>query len=296
MHAPVEQLESPVSCSFLKFCFRDEDKGTDLDDRLLVEIVHPLVFRVVQEGPADYYFFMRYQDQDGYHLRVRFFTQGSDHQERFKEIDESRLIQELEEPLKSWPVRLKADKYEPEWERYGGEPGVRASERLFHSSSNAVLNFLRFKSSRPEKLSKLEFAITSLESMFQALKLAPEQRIQTIRSYAPLPKEMVDSLRQNLSPALIEQISGIVESASRDPIGHWQEVLQEIGGIIKDFEKEVHELLPILRTERVLSKVKTRQKDPFVNLCSSYVHMHLNRLALFPAEEVLLRAFLLRAF
>jgi thiopeptide-type bacteriocin biosynthesis protein len=112
--------------------------GTSTADRVLREVVTPLVRSAVGEGAADGWFFIRYGDPE-WHLRVRFHGPP--------EALRSRVLAALYEaaaPLledgRLW--RLQLDTYEREMERYGGAAGIELAERLFQIDSETTLAVL----------------------------------------------------------------------------------------------------------------------------------------------------------
>ncbi|MHB8691306.1 MAG: lantibiotic dehydratase [Solirubrobacteraceae bacterium] len=108
--------------------------GTASADRLLREEIGPLAERLVGQGLADKWFFIRYADP-GHHLRVRFHG------------DPAGLRTELEQAaagaLESGLAHDAAfGTYRREIERYGGPAAIELAERLFHADSDAVVELL----------------------------------------------------------------------------------------------------------------------------------------------------------
>ncbi|MDQ3430643.1 MAG: lantibiotic dehydratase, partial [Actinomycetota bacterium] len=108
-------------------------------DDVLREAIWPLTREARSAGSADQWFFLRYRDPDGSHLRVRW--QG----------DGARLAGELLpqvraaiEPLLDAGLlwRMDVGTYEREVERYGGSAGAELAERLFDADSDFVLEVL----------------------------------------------------------------------------------------------------------------------------------------------------------
>lgn len=104
-----------------------------LHDELIACHLPGLLDRVA--GWHDRWFFMRYSDQDGAHLRIRFH--GSP----------ERLGARLLPQFREWAVALQRggvirkfvlDTYLPETDRYGGPAAMRAAERVFDADSSCV--------------------------------------------------------------------------------------------------------------------------------------------------------------
>jgi thiopeptide-type bacteriocin biosynthesis protein len=112
--------------------------GTATADRVLRDVVAPLVREALAAGHADSWFFIRYGDPE-WHVRVRFHGDPAAltghvlpalHAGVAPLLDDGRL----------WKLQL--DTYEREVERYGGPLGIGLVERLFQADSEAVLEIL----------------------------------------------------------------------------------------------------------------------------------------------------------
>jgi thiopeptide-type bacteriocin biosynthesis protein len=113
--------------------------GTATVDRVLFDVVAPLVEQCTQDGSCDGWFFIRYGDPR-WHLRVRLHGDPA----RLAAVALPRL-HALAAPLledgRIW--RLCLDTYEREVERYGGDAGMEACEALFRADSDSTLEILR---------------------------------------------------------------------------------------------------------------------------------------------------------
>jgi lantibiotic biosynthesis protein len=271
------ELEKPLSCVYLKFYI---DKAAD--DRFLTEVIHPLVRRELESGRFKTYFFLRYQDP-GYHIRLRLFGSKASAGPKQK----ARLTDEITAAVSAFAqIKTVPDRYLPEYKRYGRKYGVRVSERIFEASSAAVLEFMALKAKTP-KLSKLEFAVSSTEAIFNGLMLKPAEREQTIQMYSQFGPDAFAQLEKQFAPEVMEALQMAVTGARKNPVLHWKRDRgnAEVASIVDRLEKKAEEFRSHLKQVVLESKVPTTE------LASSYYHMHLNRLALFPAEEVLVRAF-----
>lgn len=108
--------------------------GSATTDRVLIDMIRPLVAKTLGAGLADSWFFLRYGDPE-WHIRVR--LRG----------DARALVPLLHEATAGavadgtiWRIQL--DTYQPEMARYGGPEGVGPSEQLFRHDSDAVLEIL----------------------------------------------------------------------------------------------------------------------------------------------------------
>lgn len=112
--------------------------GPALADRVLLDVVAPLVEEARDSGAIHRWFFLRFGDPD-WHLRVRL------------EGDPARLASEVLPALHRAVAshvadrrvhRVQLDTYVRETLRYGGERGVVLCEELFHQDSRAALALL----------------------------------------------------------------------------------------------------------------------------------------------------------
>jgi hypothetical protein len=112
--------------------------GRGLAERILSDVVRPLVESTMSSGVADSWFFIRYADPEP-HLRLRFHG------------DRLRLSSELVPTLESTFAPLVGDGRIAHWqlgtylrevERYGGDGGILLAERVFHADSDCVLDIV----------------------------------------------------------------------------------------------------------------------------------------------------------
>jgi len=100
---------------------------TILDKReyfhFLRNTIGPFIQKIENENEAFKYFFVRYKDEIGPHLRIR-----------MRSVSESYLA----EIISGYP-QIAVTEYEPEFERYGGKDVIFLSESIFEASSRLTL-------------------------------------------------------------------------------------------------------------------------------------------------------------
>ncbi|WP_159941591.1 lantibiotic dehydratase [Nocardiopsis sp. FR6] len=108
--------------------------GPAAADRVVAR-AHRLSAELRAAGTADQWFFLRYQDAYGYHVRVRVRPAR-----RTARPDVLAAVDALGGGLSEEGVvsRVVLDEYVPEVARYGGAEGLRAAEHLFTASSDRV--------------------------------------------------------------------------------------------------------------------------------------------------------------
>ena len=105
----------------------------------VVARAHRLATALRAAGSADQWFFLRYQDGDGYHVRVRIRpTEPSTRPDVLAAVDAMGARLAAEDLV----ARSVLDEYVPEVARYGGTEGLRAAEALFTASSDRVATAL----------------------------------------------------------------------------------------------------------------------------------------------------------
>jgi len=109
-------------------------------DQLLRDQV-PLLVRAAAKHGADRWFFIRYTDSDGHHLRLRFHGEPT--------LLWSQVARALGAMLLDWQQQgligaHRVDQYDPELERYGGAESRQAAEALFEWDSTAAVALLRW--------------------------------------------------------------------------------------------------------------------------------------------------------
>ncbi len=127
-------------------------------ETFLTAAVRPFVERVLAEGWADGFFFIRYPER-GPHVRLRFRGDAQTLRDTLKPAldvhfndyfrrnpsrrHEPEWVATLP-PAQQWYPNHSVQyiPYEPEIQRYGGPLGIRVAERHFEASSRAVLSLL----------------------------------------------------------------------------------------------------------------------------------------------------------
>lgn len=129
-----------------------------LQDRILAGHLPQLVTTI--DDAVDRWFFVRYRDQVGHHLRLRFHG------------DPAVLGSRTLPALHHWAEGLRRaglagalvlDTYDPELERYGGPAAITMAEQVFHADSMAVLTQLAGDAKRRNKPPELLAAVNFVD-------------------------------------------------------------------------------------------------------------------------------------
>ncbi|MFG2224534.1 lantibiotic dehydratase [Streptomyces sp. NPDC048644] len=133
---------------------------------------------------VDRWFFLRYQDAEGPHLRLRFHAPPA-----VLARDLLPLLHERAAALHTGGLtgRVVWDSYDPELERYGGPDAMAAAERVFHADSLAVLEHLRRRYTRQDPTAPLLLAAAGFADLARAFHLPGGEAHHPAPSPTPLP-------------------------------------------------------------------------------------------------------------
>jgi lantibiotic biosynthesis protein len=112
--------------------------GTATADRILTDVIGPVIADLVECEVVDRWFFLRYTDPD-HHLRIRLHGEPAVLLDRALPVLTDALASALADGT-IWKVCL--DTYQRETERYGGDAGIELAERIHAGDSDAVLEVL----------------------------------------------------------------------------------------------------------------------------------------------------------
>ncbi|MCB5908613.1 lantibiotic dehydratase [Streptomyces pinistramenti] len=138
-------------------------------EELLAAHLPPLLGQLPDQ--VDRWFFLRYEDAAGPHLRLRFHAPQD-----VLARDLLPLLHERATALHTGGLtgRVVWDSYDPELERYGGPEAMAAAERVFHADSVAVLEHLRRRYARQDGTEPLLLAAAGFADLARAFHLPAE--------------------------------------------------------------------------------------------------------------------------
>lgn len=266
--------------------------GTAAADRILPEVVAPLVDEIIQSGAADSWFFIRYADPNE-HLRLRFHGAPAALREDVQPRVEAALGSLLDEG-RAW--RLCFDTYEREVERYGGPEGIEIAERIFRVDSDTVLELLTmFEPGERGAEERWKMALSGASVLMADLGLGEPERINLLRGLrdsfghelkidadgSHKLRERLREHRRSLEP-LVEPGDDVP-----DDLGPGIEVLRARSARLRPLIAELHAL-----------DESGRLTTTRASLASSFVHMYVNRLLRTAPRihELVIYDFLLRLY
>jgi thiopeptide-type bacteriocin biosynthesis protein len=245
--------------------------GAATADRLLAEVVAPLVKSALGSGAADGWFFIRYGDPD-WHLRLRFHGAPA----RLKELagELPTLLEPLHRERLLWKVQL--DTYEREVERYGGPESVLLAERLFQADSEAVLELLELFPGDEGADARWRLMLCGMDLLLSDLGLGLEARLQALtvlRESFGREFQVDRSIERQLNERFRKERRSMEEllgcgSAAPPALAEGLAVLQ----------RRSDKLAPTLAGLKALATAG-RLGVPIAGLAGSFLHMHANRMA-----------------
>lgn len=292
-------MTEPVLARWLAFHFHYHER----QDRLLEELLRPLVAALAERGEIDSFFFVRYL-LGGPHIRLRLRLSG-DREAVAAEVREAGerffAASPSQAPLSEEKVRainreiLQGDAtetdeavypdnfvrpapYEPEIERYGGPELFPESLAFFALSSYRVLRWLHGKGGDPAQRLSFAFHLLAL----QALGSSRDGRELLALLRYPVPS-------WEAAPAAVLVEKGD-EAFERQKASHVQALRRRVETVV-DGPLLGEDLLAERTLERKLREVRDRPR-----ILSSHLHMTANRLGLKNAEEIYLCRLLWRTF
>ncbi|MFJ6498706.1 lantibiotic dehydratase [Streptomyces virginiae] len=213
---------------------------------------------VTAAGLADTWFFIRYVDPE-HHLRIRFHG------------DRSALIGALMDQTCSWADELLAarlitsfafDTYEREIERYGGGEGMWVSEEIFGADSSSVARLIHASEGHELAVDRTDMAVFSVDDLLESLGLTPDERLAFYRSTCQVSRHGGQQYRQRG-----HQLRESLGRPDRPEASALHVILKERRVALAPSAG----LLAALGREGGLER-------SHIELCTSYVHMHLNRI------------------
>jgi thiopeptide-type bacteriocin biosynthesis protein len=269
-------------------------------DQMIEHIVHPAICRARESSGLERWYFLRYADKRGWHIRLRLRGAKRFHEEWSREIHQlvdTALPQLDERPPAPRLISLTASfdtrcakpgcesgRYEPEYEKYGGTIGVAIAEELFEASSDAAVKALPAIQNPTERF-LLYLSLT--RSLLQRFHITRDEQRHFLEYYlwywSGQDRPGASQARQKLREAarqrrmfIRQQLNGLADHAL-------------INSLVDQQQKDLaHTLNALQSAENELTETPAR-------LSFDYLHMNNNRLGVLPSEEAYLAALLLES-
>jgi lantibiotic biosynthesis protein len=247
--------------------------GSTTAENILTNTIKPLIELLTANHTIEKWFFIRYTDEKGNHLRVRFYHATDTN---FWQPILKHLKEKIQPYIDSSLVHtLQTDTYHQEVERYG-HATINLSETIFYYDSEAVLHFINLLGDDQNEqyrwllalrgidmlLNDFEYTLTEKSILLDSLQ---ESSTEEFGKSQELVHQLNDSYRSKknliadiLTPA--KDVAGGVEEAVAI-FAHRSKNIQPIAQQIKELLQPTHEA--------------TLSLD---SLLANYIHLFLNRL------------------
>ncbi len=291
-------MSSPDEIIWLSaYLFFNGDIYSHNGDRIILEVVDPVVQYSMQNGLIKRYFFIRYSER-WTHIRLRLCGQ--------KDILETNIKPFIEDFVEKLPVDLKIDEskfgvktlewtnYEPEYERYGGIDAIKVAEDFFHSSSVFCIEQLKQipNGEQSARFGKGIIGMVILLKFFfeeknYALQLVQNYGKNYLKGFAKEEhiKEWVEMFNggfEKQSETLVDYIDSLWEALSEN------DQLPESIASFTDNVKNIKSQLKNLYDDRKIFLYQNKIDNwDFVlrSIVPSYIHMTNNRLGISIRDE-----------
>ncbi|MBI3725130.1 lantibiotic dehydratase [bacterium] len=265
--------------------------GSSTADRVIREVVAPLVARALSTGAAERWFFIRYGDPD-WHVRVRL------------EGEPSRLTGELLPALhalaaplvaKKMISRIQLDTYEREVERYGGPEAILAVERIFQIDSEAALAIVARLKGDAGADARWRLALRGIDAIQDDLGLDHARKrtvIRRVRAAFGAEIGAGDAFWRQLGARFRQERAGLDALLDRE-----RDETSPLAPALLVLQERSERLRPVVADLRARERAGLLGR-PVDALADSLVHMHANRLlrSAQRAHEVVIYYFLDRLY
>lgn len=234
--------------------------GEKTGDDLLATSVFSLVSLLHKEKFIDRWFFIRYEDNIGFHLRLRFHLTDVSH--IGKVIERIALI--LNHSIASGLVnKIMYDVYVREIERYG-ESTYGFTEEIFHVDSDCMLNLLAEKILNVEN--RWEYAFPFLDDILTSFGFSLAEKHSIVL-------QCRDCYREEFGFVGMSKVRQLNEKYRKDRAV----VIKRMG---RDMPNRILEILDIrkIRLLQLAAKTKNALQVDYRSYVSSLMHMSVNRL------------------
>ncbi len=268
-------------------------------DHVIREIVRPAVQQARASSELSRWFFIRYIDQRGWHIRLR--LQGS---QTARERWRDELSQLIESRLPSLTACQTAERlfiparhevcaqpaelgytlanYEPEFEKYGGAAGLHIAEDFFEVSSEVALRALECVSTSAGYIS---LVLTLARNLVRQTQSSPSGCEYFLHNYlwywSGQDRPGADQLRCRVREAAARRrkfVAECISSVQAHPV---------LSGLLSRLERATQ--LTVSNLQHFRHEVTASP----ARLAFDYLHMNNNRFGVLPGEEAYVAALLL---
>lgn len=244
--------------------------GAQTSDRILMDVIRPLVEDLLFKKVIDRWFFIRYTDPDP-HIRFRL------HLEKYGSL--STIIRKFYGRIKAlvdqdliWKVQI--DTYQREIERYGIHT-MDLTERFFFLDSTLFLKVLPLFRNPEGEIQRWHFALKSIDCLLDCFKLRTEQKLtllETLKDNYGKEFGINRSLKDQINFKFSKEWKGI--DRSLNPNTENESIISPFLGHLRIHKENLTPLADEINRTLNLYQEEVLQND----LTGSYIHMMMNRI------------------
>lgn len=244
--------------------------GERAGEEVLNRAINPIVEELKSSDLIDKWFFIRYHDTQGHHIRFRVLLKKTD-----SFTDCIQIVKKHIEPLEKMKIiwKTQTDNYLRELQRYGYEV-IEETETLFHNDSECTLQFTdMIEGDSGEKVRWL-FSLLSIDHFLDDFNIGLESKVKLFNvAKTSFGKEFNRSgkLNKQINEMFVTHESEIEAFLDRNNIDEMYEPLNQI--LKQRSDKNVDAIATIKR-----SSEDQRLPTLLFNIMLSYVHMICNRI------------------
>ncbi len=257
-------------------------------DRVVLEVVEPLAAKCQRWGWIERFFFIRYVDERGPHIRFRLLCRRQLGAEHIKTLVREALVQARDRDVPVLDATWVA--YEPEVERYGGIHGLALAEEHFEDASRIAFELLGEAGTKRQTLlgkallAQLVLLHTFLETRLSVARMARQYGTSYLRQLVPDP-----SRHRNTCEAFEESFRRQADHLATHVEAAW-EALDAGTPLTPVMDRYRVQLRATRRRLRALASAgrlapHSSWAENAVALVPSYLHMMNNRLGVSIQDE-----------
>lgn len=249
--------------------------GHKTADHVIATCLYPLAERLRKEGLILKWFFIRFHDEAGAHLRFRMEV-GDPGQ------DLGTVIAETNKALKplidiGWVWKVQTDTYQRELERYG-TLGIIPAENFFFQNSHMIARLIGSFNDDMDEIARWLFALPAIDQIFDAFGATLEYKHSLIcitRDNFASEFGMNAMLRKQLDERYTKEEGNIAAAMTGEGLeGPMLQRLQPCLQLLKQYESSNRAIAEDIMEIRQQSS----NMESLNNLLASYIHMLVNRL------------------
>jgi lantibiotic biosynthesis protein len=246
--------------------------GERAGEELLNRAINPIVSELQSKGIIDKWFFIRYQDANGPHLRFRILLHNTNYFTECIQIIK-KYIKPFEETQIIW--KTQTDNYLRELQRYGYH-AIEDTETLFYNDSQCTLQFANMIEGDSGERVRWLFSLLSINHLLNDLQFSLQEKVEIMKiAKTSFGREFNKTgiLSKQINQMFAKSEYEIESFLNPEKIEELYEPLWEIVN-----ERSLKNEIPIKNIKQLYTENKLPTALHFMAI--SYIHMVCNRIFL----------------